>query len=318
VRAAEADAADDLQLVRAIVIGDLVAFILLGAIAWLLAYRHLSRPVRELDDAIARFATGERQVRAPESGREEIRRIALTFNQVADELARQEERESEFLAEIAHDLRNPLAVIKGSIDLLGERTSRQIAAMERMLGDVMRVRQSQSGKREVEMTACDVRRLAADVVEQQRSTARSHRLALTAPDQAVVARCDAPKIERVLANLVGNAIKYSPDGGAIDVEVAADDRHAILSIRDGGLGIAPEDLDRIFEPFYRAPPASAGIAGMGLGLAAVKRIVEEHEGVVEVESELGRGSTFHVRLPLAETAARDEEARAPRTHPASS
>jgi signal transduction histidine kinase len=299
VKAAGTDS--DGQLVAAIVLAELCAFGLLGAGGWRIARRRRDQRLRALDDPIARFATGDWSARAPEDRRDEVGRIAATLNMMADELARQKEREALFLAEMAHDLRNPLSVIKGSIDLLGERTSRQIEAIERMLADVMQRRQLQSGTEDPELGSCDVRRLAADVVEQQRSTASSHQLELTAPDEAVVARCVAPQIERVLANLVGNAIKYSPDGGPIAVEVAADDRHAILSIRDSGLGIAPDDLGRIFEPFYRSPQASPGIDGMGLGLAAVKRIVEEHEGLVEVESELGRGSAFRVRLPLADS-----------------
>jgi signal transduction histidine kinase len=119
----------------------------------------------------------------------------------------------------------------------------------------------------------------------------------------LVARIDADRIERVLNNLIGNAIKYSPQGGAITVQIAreddGDDHWAVLVVRDSGLGIPAADLPHVFERYYRATNVRGRIQGTGIGLASVRQIAEQHGGSVTVESAEDAGSTFTVRLPLA-------------------
>jgi len=110
---------------------------------------------------------------------------------------------------------------------------------------------------------------------------------------------DAARIERVLDNLIGNAVKYSPEGGPITVGLAVDLDWAVLSVRDEGIGVPADDRERIFEQFHRAANAAEHFPGTGLGLFSVRQIVQAHGGTIHVESPAGRGSTFVVRLPVA-------------------
>jgi signal transduction histidine kinase len=115
----------------------------------------------------------------------------------------------------------------------------------------------------------------------------------------IIGRFDAPRLERVLDNLLGNAVKYSPDGGCVKLELRTDADWAIVTVRDQGLGIPAEDLPHIFEPFRRGGNVVGRISGTGIGLASAQRIVERHGGEVVVDSTPGDGSSFTIRLPLA-------------------
>jgi signal transduction histidine kinase len=142
-------------------------------------------------------------------------------------------------------------------------------------------------------------------VESFGATTERHALRLAVDDAPLVGTWDTARLERVVANLLGNAVKYSPDGGPIVVRMAREEDSegmawAVLSVRDAGVGIPAADLPHVFDRFRRGGNV-AGIAGAGIGLTGVRQIVEQHGGTVAVESEVGRGSTFTVRLPLART-----------------
>jgi signal transduction histidine kinase len=154
----------------------------------------------------------------------------------------------------------------------------------------------------VNIQNCDPAALAHEIVQAQRAHLdRAHEISLTlAPELPLVAG-DPDKVGRVLINLVDNAVKYSPDGGTVDVRVAAVGTHVRFSITDQGIGIPPAEQRRIFEKFYRLDPnMTRGVGGTGLGLYICRELVRRMEGRVWVESDgLGRGSTFHIELPFA-------------------
>jgi signal transduction histidine kinase len=227
----------------------------------------------------------------------------------------------ETLATISHDLRTPLTSIRGLAQLLRRRLVRgaamtteelierlgriddQTALMTRMIDDLLDIARIEAGRPlELRREPCDltalVRRTTADV---QRSTER-HQLRVVADDQPIVGALDCPRLERVLLNLLTNAVKYCPDGGEIELTVRAEHgpagAWAVLAVRDGGIGIPPDDLPRIFERFYRASNVGDRLRGTGLGLAGARQIVEQHGGEIGVVSTPGVGSTFTVRLPL--------------------
>lgn len=277
----------------------------------------VTRPLAALRAAILRFDRGDRAARAPVTGPREIREIGQAFNAMAARLVRQGESQLAFLGGIAHDLRGPLAVIKSSAGLLaredafGGRTDvrrtvqvldRQTQRLERMVGDFLDAARIQAGKLELRRDRLDLRDLVRDTVEAFRPLSTIHDLQITIEDDPVVVDADPVRIEQVLSNLLSNAIKYSPRGGVVAVSLAEDRRtgEAVLAIEDEGIGIAPDDVPRIFEPFRRSGASRETIPGVGLGLSVARRIVEGHGGTIEVESERSRGSTFVVRLPLAE------------------
>ncbi len=324
-RRADVESELDYRIIEGLAIAEVVVLLLGGGVTIWLLHRNVYRPLLDLDASIARYASssGER-THVEVTGPSEVRRIASTFNEMVDKVADQERREATFLAGIAHDVRNPLMVIRGSAEVLlaqaapsranlersCERILRQVERMEQMLSDFVDARGIESGMLELTPRDNDLAELVRDVTDRFRAVAPTHELAVEVPPRPVTVRCDGLRLEQVLVNLITNAIKYSPDGGRVLVAVDSDPAWARLSVSDQGIGIAPDQLSAIFEPFHRSAPASAGIAGWGLGLAVSKRIVERHGGRIEVDSAPGSGTTFRVLIPSREDAALRQDQRA--------
>lgn len=227
----------------------------------------------------------------------------------------------QFLASVAHDLKNPLAGIKGYAQLLRRQTlrtngpgsdrlvrglgqidhmvTRAIGQIDELL-DVARLRASQT--LELDTVPTDLVALARTLVQEYQEAASEHEIQLTAASDEILGVWDAARLERVLANLLANAMKYSEPGSMVEVHVGSDERWpagwATLSVRDHGIGIPSADLPRLFEPFYRASNAVGRKPGTGLGLAGARHIVQQHGGTIDVESTEGVGSTFTIRLPV--------------------
>jgi signal transduction histidine kinase len=298
--------------------GPLLATLLLIGMVALLYWvrRAVMRPVAQIRQAMRRFASGRKRTRAPESGPSELRDVARTFNEMASSLARQQEDQLTFLAGVAHDLRNPLSALKMSAALVSpdrevspERIQktfalvrRQVARLDRMVGDLLDSTRIEAGKLELQLEERDARELARAVVELYQATATSHELHLVLPDTPVPLFCDGTRIEQVLNNLVSNSLKYSPAGSRIDVLVAREGEHALLSVTDQGIGLSLEERRFLFAAFKRGPGARERAPGAGLGLSVARRIVEAHGGRIDVESQPGKGSVFRVQLPLARSA----------------
>lgn len=273
----------------------------------------LYRPLLAIRHALAAYKEGQRESRVAETGPMELREIAAEFNDMADTLSTQDARQLQFLAGVAHDLRNPLNALKLSAQRLLRaptppppekvresltRVSTQVDRLERMVGDLLDRTRIEAGNLELRLETCDLRELVTDVVELHRPLSDRHRLELVLPDAPVPMPCDATRLSQVLTNLLNNAIKYSPEGGRVEVRLERTVEGVTLSVKDEGVGIPEGDYDRIFEPFKRGSRQSAELPGIGLGLSVSRRIVRAHGGDIEVESRLGAGSVFRVRLPL--------------------
>lgn len=289
------------------------AAVLVSILVFAIAGRALLvRPVRALSYTIRRFSSGDMSVRAEEDAPTELRDVAHTFNQMAATIVRQRENELTSLASVAHDLNNPIGVLGmltesravekalGSDERLRRRFAlvhRQTERIHRMVQDLLDAVRAESGELQVEMGDHDLREIAADAVELYRDVSELHDLRLSTPIEPALARCDRGRIEQALQNVIANAIKYSPQGGAVSVELAVAEGQAILSVSDQGIGLSDEQKARIFDAFQRFGPP--GISGAGLGLTLVKRIIQAHGGSIDVDSVPGEGSTFRIRLPLA-------------------
>ncbi|HEX5501230.1 MAG TPA: GAF domain-containing sensor histidine kinase [Thermomicrobiales bacterium] len=228
-----------------------------------------------------------------------------------------------FLATVSHDLKSPLSTVKGSAQLLrlqaardespdlarrvAEGAGRIEATADRMaalIDELLDAAQLAAGRAlELDLAPTDLVTLAAEAVAAHGRGGAGPRVALDAPPAALTGRWDRARLERVLDNLLGNAIKYGRDGGAVTVRVARDGAWAVLAVRDDGVGIPAADLPRVFERFHRGGNVAGRIAGTGLGLAGAREIVERHGGTIEVASSEGVGTTVTVRLPLAPPAA---------------
>ena len=294
------------------VIAILLLVVGLGGVAWWLQ-RRTFRPALQLAGAIERYTRGDRKARASEQDPEEFRTIARGFNDMAQILDRQRADQLAFLAGVAHDIRNPLGALKMATDMLPPdqplppeprmrqlvaRIGRQIDRLERMVHDFLDASRIESGHLELQAEDCDVRELVRATLDLFEPAAASHRLVVCAPDQPVRVQCDPMRIEQVLANLVNNAIKYSPPGGAVRVAIARRPDGVVITVADEGVGMSADEIDHVFDPFRRGAGAEPGVPGAGLGLFVARRIVEAHGGDIAVDSTQGTGSTFTVRLPV--------------------
>jgi PAS domain S-box-containing protein len=227
----------------------------------------------------------------------------------------------EFLSSASHDLKNPLASVKGYAQILGSLVaqdgtlaSTQVAAglakidraatkMSALIDELLDVAHLQTGRPlELRRRPTDLVVLARQAVAEFQSAATRHDLRVEPGVRALVGLWDAARLDRVLANLLSNAIKYSPAGGPITLRLSrepdAAGNWAVLVVQDQGMGIPAADLPHVFERFHRGANVAAQIRGAGLGLAGVRQIVEQHGGTIGVESQEGQGATFTVRLPL--------------------
>lgn len=278
------------------------------------------RPLLALRDGMRRYAGRDYSTRVEERGVGEIREIARSFNEMAGALQRQREGQLEFIVAVAHDLRNPLAAMKAAVEVLASKSpssdehhedlirmmSRQTDQLVRMISDLIDAARVEAGRFSIAPTSCDARDLAAQTVELFGRTSSLHDVRLEVPDTPLPVQCDPLRICQVLNNLVGNAIKYSPQGGEVTVTARRVDDDVAIEIADQGPGIAPQERELIFEPFRRGENVDASIPGAGIGLSVARRIVEAHGGRLELDSTVGRGSTFRVSLP-AMPAARPAE-----------
>jgi len=234
----------------------------------------------------------------------------------------------QFLSIASHELKTPLTSLLGYIGVLQRRLARSGALGERdmralevveaqgqrlntLIVSLLDLSRLQSGQLSIEPAALDLRDLARQVVEEVAPTLERHTLALRPPEEPVVIQGDALRLEQVVQNLVQNAVKYSPDGGPITLEVRVEGAAAILAVHDAGIGIPADALPQLFQRFYRASNVDgAKISGMGVGLYVVREILALHGGTVEVTSTEGQGSTFTLRF------AHDPGTRLPGTAPA--
>jgi len=241
---------------------------------------------------------------------------------VAEEALREaDRRKDEFLATLAHELRNPLAPVRNGLQILRlagadpsahaqvlDMMERQVRHMVRLVDDLLEVSRITRGKIELRKNIVELAAVIRNAVETTASLIESagHRLTIEMPAEPLLLEADAVRVAQVLANLLNNATKYTEEGGEIRLGARRDGDHAILSVRDSGAGIPSEMLPRVFDMFTQIDRTlGRAQGGLGIGLALVRSLVEMHGGRVEARSEgPGRGSEFIVSLPLAGAAAR--------------
>jgi two-component system, chemotaxis family, CheB/CheR fusion protein len=246
-------------------------------------------------------------------------RLEDELRQIAAAMSEADRRKNEFLALLAHELRNPLAPIRSAVQLMqltddpeANKTAtgiveRQVDQMVRLVDDLLDVSRISRGKIELRRQRIDLASVVKQAIEDTRPLVKSmgHELSVTLPPEPVFLNADRTRLIQVLGNLLNNACKFTDMGGRISLAVEAVDGEAMISVRDNGIGIATEQLPTIFEMFVQADTSmERSVSGLGIGLALVKNMVEMHGGSVEVKSHgLGRGSIFVVRLATMERTA---------------
>jgi len=277
------------------------------------AHRAL-RPMKELAAAARQIDVDRLQQRLPLRGTgDEVDELAQSFNETLARLENSVGEMRQFTASISHELRTPLTVLRGETEvalLEGHSVEdyrrllvsqlEEFDSLTRMINDLLVLASAEAGEIRWSEQNVDLSQLATSLVEQLEPVAAARNIRLeTVADPHVHARGDAAWLERVILNLLDNAIKFSPDGGRIQMTVTSENDSAKLLVADQGIGIPPEALPHVFERFYRAEPSrSKRIPGVGLGLALARWIVEKHRGRITVESTPGQGTGFTVWLPL--------------------
>ena len=241
-----------------------------------------------------------------------MRALAHTFNSMAERLQKTDAQRRTLLADVTHELRTPLTVIQGNLEGLidgvypvDETHLRAILdetqVLSRLIDDLRTLALADGGALQLHKEPTDVAALAAETAASFRAQADAAGVALNveaAPDVPIVA-ADPARMREVLANLIANALRYTPSGGSIRVRCFADsgssrERRVVVAVDDTGAGIAPDDLPHIFDRFYK----SRDSGGMGLGLAIVKNLVAAHGGEVQADSQPRRGTTIRFTLPV--------------------
>ncbi len=245
----------------------------------------------------------------------QIRDQIESLQQAERSLRVADQRKDEFLATLAHELRNPLAPIRNGLELLSRQSAdgpqrkrvtdmmdRQMSQLLRLIDDLLEVSRISTGKLILQRERLDMRRVVETALEAcQPLIARSgHRLTVTLPEEEVCVDGDLTRLAQSLSNVVNNAAKYTPDGGRIDVALSRDGDDAVLTVQDSGVGLAPDMTDRVFDMFAQVSHSlERAQGGLGIGLALVKSLVSLHGGQVTAASPgPGLGSTFTIRLPL--------------------
>lgn len=275
-----------------------------------LAGRRMVRPILALTGAAHRMTAGERTARVPVSGNDEVARLGQAFNTMAESIEQNEQQRRALVSDVAHELRTPLANVRGYLEAAEDGVVRidgelvgslleEAGLLERLVDDLQDLALADAGMLRLHPERQDVAELAGQVVGSHRAQAEAAGVGLdvAAPD-SVEAMVDPARFRQALGNLVANALKYTEAGGTVRVGVRVSDGEVICAVSDTGPGIAAEHLPHLFDRFYRADPSrSRTTGGSGLGLAITKHLVEAHGGTIEVASVLGGGSTFTVRLP---------------------
>lgn len=271
----------------------------------------MTRPLGELRAAARAIASGRLDHRVREVGGE-IGEVAQAFNAMAARLEADERLRREFLAAVAHELRTPLANVQAHLeaflDGVAEPTPERIAALHtqtvllnRLVNDLRDLTLAQAGALPLQKTRVDLVEVCREVLEALQPWFEERGVtAQVRADGPVAAWGDPQRVRQVVQNLVHNAVRFSPPAGRVELTLAARGGWAELVVEDEGPGIAPEDLERVFEPFYRAESSrSRPGGGSGLGLAVVKHLVLAHGGSVRAERRPQGGSRFVVRLPAS-------------------
>ena len=256
---------------------------------------------------------------------QEVQRREIAEVEVRKSLSKEQELnqlKSYFVSMVSHEFRNPLTTILGFTELIrdfGQQLSeekkqgyiRQIGEAARrmtaLLNDVLSIGQAEAGKLEFNPKPLDVEEFCTDLVEEIKlGNSVQPIIAFSGPSQLTKACLDKNLLRQILTNLLSNAIKYSPEGSTVIFDLVCQDEQAIFYIKDQGIGISPEDQQRLFESFHRGGNVGK-ISGTGLGLTIAKKAVDLHGGKIAVKSEVGVGTTFSVAIPLNNPNQSDEK-----------
>lgn len=315
-----ADSQQTLQFVQSTLwAAGLILIAIIIGISWVVL-RTVSKPIIEAAETSVRLASGDLEVRLPVHGEDELATLARSFNAMADSIESQIKELGElslvqqrFVSDVSHELRTPLTTIRLAADMLNDQrdqfdptTNRtaellhaQVQRFETLLADLLEISRYDAGSVQLELEATSLTTLAEDIIEQMLPLAqgRGSELRLVAPGGYTPVDMDPRRVRRVLRNLIGNAIEHG-EGRPVVVTVDSNQHAVAVGVRDFGLGMDPDDAQRVFDRFWRADPSrQRTIGGTGLGLSIALGDARLHGGTLAVWSELAVGTNFVLTLP---------------------
>jgi signal transduction histidine kinase len=295
---------------RPVLIAIGIGLMISVGLSWLMT-RTITRPLRDLGEAVEAVARGDLDHQVPVSGPSEMRSVAHAFNLMSEEVRATQQAQHDFMANVTHDLKTPLTSIQGYSQAIMDGTARdqskaaeiihdEAGRLTRMVSDLTDLARVHAGRTPLRREPVDLSQIVQTVSQKLSVVADRRDIALTTHIEPVPqVMGDGDQLVQVLNNLLGNAIKYTRGGGTVRVSLwPANDGGVLIQVADNGIGIPEADLPRIFERFYQVDKARGPSRGTGLGLAIVNEIVHAHEGRINVTSKPGSGTTFTVWLPV--------------------
>lgn len=280
----------------------LLAFLAFGATR---AARRFTGPMDNVAAGLDQLATGDYSARVDANGPPPMRSLAESFNLTAARLQGAEEQRRALVADVAHEVRNPLAVIRGNVEgmldgLYAADRARLSGVLEevnviaRLIDDLSTLSSAEAGVLMLHREPTDVGSLLRDVAAASGARAALHSQTVAVEGESVITAIDPARLRQVLENLLANALRHTPAGGRITLTLQQGPAVVTISVADTGPGIPPDQLPHVFERYRKAPDST----GSGLGLAIAKRLVEAHGGAISARNEPGAGATFSFTLPL--------------------
>jgi len=313
---------ESLARTRTRILGVGFITLIIGLIIALVMAYTMTKPIQIISHGAAEIGKGNFEYKLNIERKDELGKLAFEFNKMADQLKELDEMKRDFVSSVTHELRSPLAAIESYINMMLKRVSeikREISdfdwkdnflrmkkntiRLSRFINDLLDVAKIEAGKLDVNPMKIDYSLVVKDIVELFKPKATEQRIDLSYKiiENLPPVYGDEDRLKQVLTNLIGNALKFTPEGGKIEVKVYVKNDAVETAVSDTGCGIPPDKIDRIFSKFEQVKSARdkvKGPKGTGLGLTIAKAIVELHGGKIWVESELGKGTTFFFTLPV--------------------
>ncbi|MBC8016057.1 MAG: HAMP domain-containing protein [Sporomusaceae bacterium] len=287
--------------------------LLIGAgVSYYLA-RSIATPVIDLNRAVNAVASGNLDTAVIVESKDEVGQLAMAFNTMTAKLKSNTVLRQRFLAGVAHELRTPLTILKANLEGIADGVitpdaeqmnslTEEVDRLTKMVGEIRDLSLLEAGQLQPEFGLLDITQLLRQIVGKSKPLAseKNINLHIATDDRLPAVWADADMVNQMVYNLVLNAIKYTPEGGQITILAAAESGVVEITVTDTGIGIAQDEIEHVFDYFYRVDSSrSKASGGTGLGLALVKQMVLAHGGKIKAESKLGQGSTFTVLLPIA-------------------
>jgi len=291
------------------------ALIVFGLVGIILSYylaRRLTSPIRRMIPVIDAMATGDFQQKVPVNTSDEYGKIGAAINHMSSELEQAEQVRKHMTADVAHELRTPLAIVSGKLEYLQQRSQSiapeellplqdELIRLQRLVNDLRELSQAEAGQLSLHLERVDIHQLLVRIVDKVSFEAEEREISIHLHElpQRIEVKLDKYRVTQVILNLLMNSVRYTPAGGEIRVDAKRVNDQVLITVTDNGMGIEPEHMPFLFQRFYRTDQArDRDHGGTGLGLAIAAEYVRAHGGEITVESEQGKGTRFQVQLPI--------------------